>query len=189
MAHKLADEVLSSILKTVLAIEDDDFVSNLRCSPFAHRAFSTADVLLVCKRWMRIATPFLFHTVVLRSTAQAQALVKALKKNNVGPQRFGRFIRRLRVEGSYGASMKYVLEQAPNIDHLAVNMAINANDGAKPLFSVLATAVDPVQLVIVKFAQNANMQAVTARRALETCVMQWTRLVRIRESTCARARI
>ena len=96
MAHKLADETWAAILEHILEVPDDDFIScETTSGPFSRRDYSNADVLLVCKRWLRIATPLVFRTCIIRSTAQAQVLAKALKKN---PE-FGVLVKQLRLEG------------------------------------------------------------------------------------------
>ncbi|KAH7050361.1 hypothetical protein BKA62DRAFT_459626 [Auriculariales sp. MPI-PUGE-AT-0066] len=100
MAHKLADELLKDILSPPLLVPDDMFANRDTVSPFSKVDRSAADVLLVCKRWMCVGTPALYHTVVLRSMAQAKALASALRRC---PD-FGTYIRRLRVEGSYGVN-------------------------------------------------------------------------------------
>ena len=47
MAHNLADEIWATILKTILNVPDDDFISyKTSLGPFSHRDYSNADVLL-----------------------------------------------------------------------------------------------------------------------------------------------
>ncbi|KAJ7165328.1 hypothetical protein C8R46DRAFT_839188, partial [Mycena filopes] len=68
----------------------------LRC-PFAKYELSTSAYLVtvVCKDWLRVATPLLYNVVLLRSPSQANALEKVL----VSHPEFGAFIRKSRVEG------------------------------------------------------------------------------------------
>ena len=78
---KLADELLKEILAPQLLVSEELFADTGTTSPFSKAERSSSDVLLVCKRWMRVATPPLYHTVVIRSMAQAKALTRALKSS------------------------------------------------------------------------------------------------------------
>lgn len=99
MAENLPDELVSEILSPGLRVPDDMSLKTSAVSPFANPAsVSSSVVLLVCKAWLRVATPLLYHTVVIRSKAQAGALIPAVKGNH-DP---GRFIKKLRVEGGFG---------------------------------------------------------------------------------------
>src|ERR1700761_8680417 len=93
--NSLPDEIISEILSPALKVADDVFSDTSRVSPFSNYSESTSAYLLVCKSWLRVATPLLYHVVVLRSTAQAKALAGALSMNNA----LGQFIKKLRVEG------------------------------------------------------------------------------------------
>ncbi|KZV79677.1 hypothetical protein EXIGLDRAFT_734445 [Exidia glandulosa HHB12029] len=95
---KFPDELIKEMLSPPLLVPDALFADTGPVSPFAKATSSASDVLLVCKRWMRVGTPALYETVIIRSTAQAQALEMALTRN---PE-FGRFVKKLRLEGVYG---------------------------------------------------------------------------------------
>jgi len=174
MACKLADETLAVILSIVLEVADDDFISMQTDSgPFARRDYSTADALLVCKRWMRVATPLLLYTCIIRYTAQAQALANALKKN---PE-LAQFVKRMRIEGSYGASVKQFLTQTKQIDELAISMPDLSKDNAKPMYSVLGTLC-PRRLVLFNFSSTGNAQSIFAAEALRAFLRSSESLVR-----------
>ncbi|KAJ7700717.1 hypothetical protein B0H17DRAFT_845319, partial [Mycena rosella] len=110
----LLDEVVSEILSPALTVPDEVFSDTSDVSPFAGCSESSSAYLVVCKSWLRVATPLLYHVVMLRSTAQAQALAQVLSRN-VG---LGPFIKKLRVEGGYGAAMGTILQLSPNISDL-----------------------------------------------------------------------
>jgi hypothetical protein len=101
-------------------------------SPFANPAdILSSVVLLVCKVWLRVATPLLYHTVVIRSKAQARSLVAAVRGNH-NP---GRFIGELRVEG-FGAHMSHILNSALNITDLFLSTEIHSPDtGSCPVLA------------------------------------------------------
>jgi len=174
MACRLADEILDVILSSVLEVADDDFISTATESgPFARRDYSTADALVVCKQWMRVATPLLLHTCIVRSMAQAEALATTLNKN---PE-LAQYVKRMRIEGSYGMSAKRILEQTKNIDELAITMPISAKDNAKPMYSVLG-ALRPWRLVLCDFTRPTCAQSMFAVEAVRALVKSSDSLVR-----------
>ena len=133
MAHKLADEVLTMILSPPLLVPDALFADTGPISPFSRATHSSSDVLLVCKRWMRFATPALYHTLILRSAPQAKALAAALKRNPA----FGAHVRRLRLEGAYGANVSNIVKAAPNIVDFCFTLALYADANVKGLVDAL----------------------------------------------------
>nr|GAT51414.1 predicted protein [Mycena chlorophos] len=170
----LPDELISLILEPALTISDHSFADNWsNTSPFAEYSESTSAYLVVCKSWLRVATPLLYGVVVLRSAAQAKALARALKGN---PD-LGRFIRKLRVEGGLGVSMKTVLELAPNITDLYLSLDIYAQDKTDGLCKGLPL-VNPRRLILhqTSYKQKANKQFNLLFSALQQNLPKWKRL-------------
>jgi hypothetical protein len=99
-----------------LKISDEDFSDTSGVSPFAKYSESTSAYLVVCKSWLRVATPLLYNVVILRSEAQAKGLSLALSTNNL----LGQFIKKLRVED--GPPMHIILQFAPNISDLFISL-------------------------------------------------------------------
>ncbi|KDQ60077.1 hypothetical protein JAAARDRAFT_191498 [Jaapia argillacea MUCL 33604] len=116
MADKLPDELIKEILSPFLRVPEGMFADMGSESVFCRFEISTLTILLVCKRWLRVATPLLYEVVILRSKAQAHALAGVLKANKA----FGAFIKKLRVEGGYGAPMHQIITAAPNIKDLNI---------------------------------------------------------------------
>jgi hypothetical protein len=87
--HLPADVFLSEILFPALKVPDEDFSDSSYLSPFASSEESSLAMFLVCKDWLRVTAPLLYHVVVLRSKAQAKALGESLSKN----KDLGRFIK------------------------------------------------------------------------------------------------
>ncbi|KAJ7699467.1 hypothetical protein B0H14DRAFT_3653002 [Mycena olivaceomarginata] len=81
--HSLPDEIISEILSPALKVSDEVFSDTSRVSPFSKYSESTSAYLLVCKSWLRVATPLLYNVVILRSKAQAKALSLSLAGNKV----------------------------------------------------------------------------------------------------------
>ena len=98
-SSQLPDEIIKEILLPALFVPDKLFSNtSMESNPFAGYELSSSTILVVCKSWLRVATPLLYETVVLRSKAQAQALAGVLKNNSP----LGHFIKKLRLEGGYG---------------------------------------------------------------------------------------
>ncbi|KAF7331555.1 hypothetical protein MKEN_00034700 [Mycena kentingensis (nom. inval.)] len=143
-APPLPDEIISEIISPVLRISDQDF-DNAACytSPFASFSESTSALLVVCKAWLRVATPLLYNTVVIRSKAQAAALQTALRGNT----QLGAFIKKLRVEGGFGAPMRGILQLAQNITDLFLVVSVWSSDPTTGLCTGLAS-INPRRLII-----------------------------------------
>ena len=78
---QIPDEILKEILIQVsgVIITSSEFLDTGRRSPFFDSQHtSTSIILSVSKQWLRVATPLIYHTVILRSKAQAQALARVL---------------------------------------------------------------------------------------------------------------
>ncbi|KAH7101996.1 hypothetical protein BKA62DRAFT_770215 [Auriculariales sp. MPI-PUGE-AT-0066] len=142
MTHKLADELLKEILAPPLLVPDALFCNTDDVSPFSKVDRSASDVLLVCKRWMRVATSCLYETVVIRSTAQAHALSAALTRN---PQ-FG----------------TYIIATMPNIRELFLSIGVMFADRPTDLYALVANPKIKHLLLVDYRAGSTN----TTRRKL-----------------------
>ena len=97
-------------------------------------ARSRTNVLLVCKQWLRIATPILYEKVSLwypEGTKAVAALVKS------SPE-VGRAIRYLRLEGGMGKDLHTIIKGAPNIHTLWITPHIRSSEGIAGLRKSLA---------------------------------------------------
>jgi len=174
MACRLADEVLKDILASFLVVPDELFADNGAVSPFSRVTQSASDVLLICKRWMRIGTPVLFTTVVVRSMPQARALALAMTNN---PE-FGRHTRKLRIEGAYGGYILTAVRQMPNIRDLCMTVGINSNISINGTLDALEM-MNP-ERVILTLAPPRTHKCLNRHILLETLAEQictWPRLV------------
>jgi hypothetical protein len=66
---------------------------------------------------------------------QAESLAVALH----GPHDPGRFIKKLRVEGGFGAHMGHILKSAPNVTDLFISTAIHSPDTTSGLVLALSS--------------------------------------------------
>jgi len=175
MADRLADELLREILAPPLRVSDSMFCNIEHVSPFSKVDHSASDVLLVCKRWMRVGTPALYHTVVIRSTAQAFAFNAAVTRN----VEFGRYIKKFRLEHSYPRYItKDIVAAMPNIEALCIPTGVLGTDRPNDVYALL-DQVRPQHLVIVNYRRHQSN--VTSRKLLaKICetISQWNGLVR-----------
>ncbi|KAJ7790352.1 hypothetical protein B0H14DRAFT_2396487 [Mycena olivaceomarginata] len=134
MAKTIPDELILEILSPGLRVPEATFsdtapLNAMHDSDPVKSTVSSSAVLLVCKAWLRVATLVLYHVIVIRSKAQARALEAALHDN---PD-LGKFIRRLRLEGGFGASMQKILNHAGNITDIFISLEIHASDSTAGL--------------------------------------------------------
>ncbi|KAJ7030862.1 hypothetical protein C8F04DRAFT_714729 [Mycena alexandri] len=171
MSTALPDEIISEILSPALKVSDERFSDTSDVSPFAKYELSTSAYLVVCKDWLRVATPLLYNVIVLRSRSQANALEKVLQKH----KDFGRFIRKLRVEGGYGMAMHTILKSAPNITDIFLTLKIWSEDSTQGLCKGLPL-INPHRVILVdprerKARKNQNLTALTT--VLLRCIREW----------------
>ncbi|KAJ6515265.1 hypothetical protein C8R45DRAFT_955868 [Mycena sanguinolenta] len=171
--NSLPDEIISEILSPALKVSDELFSDNSEVSPFATNSESTSAYLVVCKSWLRVATPLLYNVVVLRSKAQAKALSLALSQN---PD-LGRFIKKLRVEGGYGPPMRIILQCAPNITDLFLSFVIYSSDNTSGLCKGLPL-INPTRLILrdLMYRPLENKMISQLTEALIQSISNWDRL-------------
>ncbi|KAJ7051648.1 hypothetical protein C8F01DRAFT_1376744 [Mycena amicta] len=139
----LPDEIISEILAPALKVDDADFSATAYLSPFVNFSESPSAYLLVCKAWLRVSTPLLYNVVVLRSTAQAKALSSVVASNS----QLGSLVRKLRVEGGYGAAMHTLLKHTPNITDLYLSFNLFPRDSTDGLCKGISL-INPSRLIL-----------------------------------------
>ncbi|KAJ7213525.1 hypothetical protein GGX14DRAFT_445356 [Mycena pura] len=169
----LPDEIISEILSPALKVADDVFADTSEVSPFADYSESTSAYLLVCKSWLRVATPLLYNVVVLRSKAQAKALERAL----AGNKRLGQFIKKLRIEGGYGQPMHTILKFASNVSDLYLTLQIFSPDSTEGLCKGLHL-INPTCLILhdVRKKWLRNVMVTRLVGAIAAAIPKWDRL-------------
>ncbi|KAJ7726776.1 hypothetical protein B0H16DRAFT_1780129 [Mycena metata] len=173
MADTLPDEVISEILSPALKVPEYMFANLSSKSPFAKYSVSSSVALLVCKAWLRVATPLLYNVVVLRSKGQARALQDALQNN----RELGRFIKKLRAEGAFAGTMEAILKSAPNVTDLFLSLQIHSSDSSSGLAAGLGP-INPTRLIIYDDQDKPlrNKAVLQLIAALETCLPNWSNL-------------
>lgn len=126
-AGLLPDELVAEILTPTLSIPLERFNDTGNKSPFnAPDHLSTSVILVVCKQWLRVATPLLYHTVIIRTKRQATSLDKALKSN----PSLAKFIKRLRLEDVHGKVFAHIVRISPGIQDLCLCFKVVSGESA-----------------------------------------------------------
>ncbi|EJD39115.1 hypothetical protein AURDEDRAFT_187555 [Auricularia subglabra TFB-10046 SS5] len=170
---KLADELLKMILSPPLLVPDELFADGGTVSPFSKATSSASDVLLACKRFMRVATPALYETVIIRTKAQASALQAALTRN---PE-FGRYVRRLRLEGAYGKQLAKIIPLMPHVSDFCFTLSVYSDDSLAALTTAF-TKLQPIRVVLtlVDERRARNKMHATLVSMLCCAIPTWTKL-------------
>ncbi|KAJ7477027.1 hypothetical protein B0H11DRAFT_2031666, partial [Mycena galericulata] len=179
MADCIPDEIVSEILSPLLKYSDEVF-SDTSEKTLLSPGYSSSTYLLVCKSWLRVSTPLLYSVVILRTTAQAEALGKILQSN---PE-FGLFIRQLRVEGGFGRVMHAILKCAPNITDLFLTLFIWGKDDSSGLCAGLPL-INPQRIILVDGASpdakpKNNKQATKLLDMIIHLLPKWDKLTTFR---------
>ncbi|KAK7025020.1 hypothetical protein R3P38DRAFT_2952360 [Favolaschia claudopus] len=136
------NEVVQEILTYILTYPDEDF-SDTSNRSILRPVSSVSSYLLVCKRWLYALTPMLYHTVVLRTKAQAAALASALVSNDD----MGNNIRKLRIEGGFGKPLYTILKSAPKITDLFLTLVMTGTEDSRGLCEGLAL-INPCKVIL-----------------------------------------
>jgi F-box-like len=174
MANNLPNELIREILLPVLDVPNDMLRDLSDTSPFWRPShISTSSLVAVCKTWMDIATPLLYHVVILRSKAQAYALARTLRKH----KELGAHIKKFRVEGAYGASMRTIITEAPNITDLCISFDIRSSDSVKGLCSSLSLINPRCLVVLDALEERTNTSCKDLAAKITSCLKTWTNMV------------
>ncbi|KAH6909302.1 hypothetical protein BKA70DRAFT_1562148 [Coprinopsis sp. MPI-PUGE-AT-0042] len=172
-SSQFPDEIIKEILAPALYVPDETFADTaLKASPFATYGLSSSTILVVCKSWLRVATPLLYDTVVLRSKAQAQALAVVLKKDN----QLGTFVKKLRIEGGYGNAIFEILKRSPHLTDIWISTALWSNESVAGYAKGLLL-VDPRRLIVVDDRLKTSVIRERVHEALDEAIKQkWKNL-------------
>ncbi|KAJ6453193.1 hypothetical protein C8R47DRAFT_917563, partial [Mycena vitilis] len=106
----------------------------------------------VSHRWQGIGTPLLYSTIVIRSNAQALALVETLEAfPDVRP-----LVKRLFVLDGYGKPMKSILKLTSRLESIALTLNVPAKASITGLLNGLPL-INPRQLVVHDHPDYAHM--------------------------------
>jgi len=180
MAAKLPEELLKEILSISLHVSEHDFADTGPTSPFRLITRSGSYLLVVSKRWMRVATPELYRTVILRSIAQAKRLSLALKSN----PGLGSHVRQLRIEGAYGDALRHIAARCSFVTDICISLRVWSHDNASGLVVAL-TQLAPTRVVLTLAPEKlpSNRQHDELLQALCKHIKTWNSLVCLEKLT------
>ncbi|KAF8530027.1 hypothetical protein BU17DRAFT_78549 [Hysterangium stoloniferum] len=171
MAHKLPDELLELIIAPSLHVPYERFSSSQMTAFGGNSDVSSSIVLLVCKRWYRIAIALLYEVVVLRSTAQAQALADTLS----GSRKAFLYIKQIRLEGAY-TCLYDVFKSCVNLHTICFTLDIYATATVSGLSRSLL-AINPTRVILLDRAQTRNAKVDQLFHSLLEAITRWTNLI------------
>lgn len=187
MVPKLAVETLEVILEHALAVPDVHFSSTSARSPFHHEyrigqeRSRPHNLLLVCAQWLRVGTPALYRTAVLRSPMQARALARVLERH----PHFAAYMRKLRLEGGLGAAAGRIMAAvAPYLTSLCLSLRMTWMDDVKATCEHLPL-LNPARLILYageRAEPRSCHKCGLLLASLQAAVSRWNALVRILRS-------
>jgi hypothetical protein len=142
MITRIAEELLAMILAPSLTVPYTQLTSRNSATFGGNDLVPSSSALLVCKQWLRVATPLLYETVVIRSTGQSDALVDALQSN---PE-FARYIKNVRLEGSYAGAYDN-LKRCKNLSTLVLLLNVYSDSRITSLSRALPL-IDPTHVFL-----------------------------------------
>ncbi|KAI0684523.1 hypothetical protein BC835DRAFT_631914 [Cytidiella melzeri] len=170
MASRLPEETLHEILKHSFFISVLDafvIIRDRSVSRYQRRAKPTK-LLLVCKRWLRVATPLLYETIEIDSEHEMEKLAGTLRTVAT----VGSLIRNFRIEGRYGRHLHVVVEHAPNIAVLSVQTNSLSRFSDTGLLHALP-CFNPTMVYLHDSSLQKNSESEANARAITTAVRSW----------------
>ncbi|KAJ7053972.1 hypothetical protein C8F01DRAFT_1374872 [Mycena amicta] len=187
-APSFPDELISEILSPALRVPDVLFSDTSNVSPFADYAPSSSNYLLVCKGWLRVGTPLLYGTVVIRSKDQARALARTFSENEDAD--LGRFVKKLRIDSGYGIPMRVIFQSIPNLTDLYLCLDVAAPDAVDPTCKGLQL-VSPTTLILkghssLSPGKSANSKLISKlANGVSEAIPGWKNLTTVKYSRIA----
>lgn len=128
-----------------------------------------ADVLLVCKTWLRIGTPLLYECVSVWAPRHTKAVAALLTRE---PQ-LGCAVRCLRLEGGMGKALATVVKHAAGFHTLYVSLHVKSSEGVVGL-QKSAALMNPRALYIHGGPSTHNKWYYDAAMVIEDAIAdQW----------------
>lgn len=188
-ASRLPEELLRDILSYSISVDEEKFCAfslsgylDWKFTKYqaplcrdAQKTRSRVALLLVCKQWLRIATPLLYEKVIVRDAAQTKAVADVLKANPA----VGRAVKYLRLEGGMGKDLQTVAQYAPNIHTLWMSPHIRSSESITGLKKVIAQLQPRTAYVLIRgWSGQTNKTAVEVERLVIPCIArEWASLV------------
>lgn len=150
MAEKLPNGLVREILMPLLHVPNEMLHDVYYFSPFTLKPGRqpVSSVLEVCKQWYAVGAPLLYEVVVLRSGAQTYTFERTLRGGELGV-----IVKKFRVEGGYGTTMRTILDSSPNIKDFGIFSNLRVHDSEKGFANAL-DAMDPTTLTVLDLQRD-----------------------------------
>ncbi|KAJ2932729.1 hypothetical protein H1R20_g4364, partial [Candolleomyces eurysporus] len=152
MTGKLPDELLQEILAIRLSVDYRTFAKRSPEGLITRRS-EALELLLVSRRWQRIALPLMCETILLASQQDAKILASLLTRH----KGIGARVKKLRLEGAYGQILRKILISLPNLSYLSVSLTVASKKVAQGLCAGLRR-VNPEYVVVHDKGQRFTNQ-------------------------------
>ncbi|GJE91881.1 hypothetical protein PsYK624_080320 [Phanerochaete sordida] len=180
----LPEELVRDILSYSFHLSADDFCgfrtrrhSHVRGSMYSVQKRDKPpcqDLLLVCKRWLRIASPLLYASLSVRTPAHASTVAALLK----AAPALGNAVRQLKIFGGYGKDMTTIAAACPNVETLYFYVSVKSNESIVGIKKALLL-FSPTRLYLENRYAYSNKKVNELRALLETQIAKWPRLTEV----------
>ena len=177
--QRLPEELLREILVYVFHLSPESFCGSRTrwhslARPLGHyqKRGTCQDLLLVCKLWLRVATPLLYESLAVRTPAHAATVTTLLKAT----PSLGRAVRQLKVFGGYGKDVGMIASACPNVETLYVHVSVKSGESTVGIKKVLL-ALSPTRLYLENSRAYHNKKGNELHQLIGTQFSKWTRLV------------
>ncbi|GJE91803.1 hypothetical protein PsYK624_079540 [Phanerochaete sordida] len=130
MDSSFPEELLQEVLRHAIIRPMDDFSQLPHLRYLTRRVHGHAPgsrrscILVVCRRWYRVALPLLYTRVRLAEPEHTKAVARVVQHR---PE-LGGAIRHLRLDGGHGKELYALLKLAPNVESLYLSLDATSKD-------------------------------------------------------------
>jgi hypothetical protein len=174
MASRLPNELLHEIFTfpNVCGVDPEAFADT---NTDAHPAWLAASrIPLVCKDWYCVATPLVYEAILLSTQFQTRALHDVLKRN----PSFRPYIKRLRLERTFGAATGAILCMTSRLTDISISLKQSSKNKVSGLCAALPL-IQPTRVVLrdpqIEYHCNKNVDALV--KTLCQCIHAWPSMV------------
>ncbi|KIP03361.1 hypothetical protein PHLGIDRAFT_243934 [Phlebiopsis gigantea 11061_1 CR5-6] len=181
-AELLPEELVHDVLRYCILASPDTFLdpANDRSSFLQPEAppspLGRTPVLLVSKRWRRIATPLLFTSLWLSESAHTRTVARLFQEN----PHLGKCVLDLRLEGGYDDELCELVKHTPNAKNVFLSWNIGPVDELSGLLTALPSlSPESLYLGYQRYSGIYRWRSDELVALLEECIAQkWPSLVR-----------
>ena len=175
----LPEELLREILSYIFHLSPESFCGSrtrwhslAQPVPYYQRRSTCQDLILVCKSWLRIATPLLYESLAVRTPEHVATVATLLKAT----PSLGRAVKQLKVFGGYGKDMGILASTCPNVDTLYVYVSVKSDASIVGIKKVLL-ALSPTRLYLEEYRAYSNKKVDELHQLIGTQFTKWAHLV------------